>query len=156
MACLAPRLGHQVLIETGASPARAPLDEYRASLHDCLDGLSEDEARMGLVPPNTTLLGLVKHVSFVEGVWFDQAVTGRAPTQRSASRQPPSGPSPSASRTPSRACRPSIDVVANALAERWPHWSSTTRSTARERGPSGHSSFRCCENLLNTPDTPTS
>lgn len=25
----------------------------------------------------TTLLGLVKHVTFVEGVWFDQAVTGR-------------------------------------------------------------------------------
>jgi hypothetical protein len=26
----------------------------------------------------TTLLGLVKHVTFVEGVWFDQAVTGRS------------------------------------------------------------------------------
>jgi hypothetical protein len=53
------------------------IDEYRASLHDCLDGLSEDEARMSLVPSKTTLLGLVKHVTFVEGVWFDQAVTGR-------------------------------------------------------------------------------
>ncbi len=53
------------------------IDEYRASLHDCLDGLSEEEARMSLVPSKTTLLGLVKHVTFVEGVWFDQAVTGR-------------------------------------------------------------------------------
>lgn len=53
------------------------IDEYRASLHDCLDGLSEEEARMSLVPSRTTLLGLVKHVTFVEGVWFDQAVTGR-------------------------------------------------------------------------------
>ena len=53
-------------------------EEYRASLHDCLDGLSEDEARRALVPSNTTLLGLVKHVTFVEGVWFDQAVTGRS------------------------------------------------------------------------------
>ena len=52
------------------------IDEYRASLHDCLDGLSEEEARMSLVPSKTTLLGLVKHVTFVEGVWFDQAVTG--------------------------------------------------------------------------------
>jgi hypothetical protein len=53
------------------------IDEYRASLHDCLDGLSEEEARMSLVPSKTTLLGLVKHVTFVEGVWYDQAVTGR-------------------------------------------------------------------------------
>jgi len=53
------------------------IDGYRASLHDCLDGLSEEEARMRLVPSNTTLLGLVKHVTFVEGVWFDQAITGR-------------------------------------------------------------------------------
>jgi hypothetical protein len=53
------------------------IEEYRASLHDCLDGLSEEEARSRLVPSNTTLLGLVKHVTFVEGVWFDQAVTGR-------------------------------------------------------------------------------
>jgi hypothetical protein len=53
------------------------IDEYRTSLHDCLDGLSEEEARMSLVPSKTTLLGLVKHVTFVEGVWFDQTVTGR-------------------------------------------------------------------------------
>ena len=60
---------------------RARLDElidgYRASLHDSLDGLSEEEARLRLVPSKTTLLGLLKHVTYVEGVWFDQAVTGR-------------------------------------------------------------------------------
>jgi hypothetical protein len=54
------------------------VEEYRAALHDCLDGLSDDEARAQLVPSKTTLLGLVKHVTFVEGVWFDQAVTGRS------------------------------------------------------------------------------
>jgi hypothetical protein len=54
------------------------LDEYRASLQSCLDGLTEEEARMRLVNSNTTLLGLVKHVTFVEGVWFDQAITGRS------------------------------------------------------------------------------
>jgi hypothetical protein len=53
------------------------LDEYRTALHDSLDGLTEEEARLRLVPSKTTLLGLVKHVTFVEGVWFDQAVTGR-------------------------------------------------------------------------------
>ena len=53
------------------------LDEYRSALHGSVDGLSEDEARARLVPSATTLLGLLKHVTFVEGVWFDQAVTGR-------------------------------------------------------------------------------
>ena len=52
------------------------VNEYRSSLHDCLDGLTEDEARLRLVPSKTTLLGVVKHVDDVEGVWFDQAVTG--------------------------------------------------------------------------------
>ena len=54
------------------------LDEYRASLHDSLDGLTEEEARLRLVPSKTTLLGLVKHVTYVEGVWFDQAISGRS------------------------------------------------------------------------------
>ena len=57
------------------------LDEYRTALHDCLDGLTEEEARASLVPSKTTLLGLVKHVTYVEGVWFDQAVTGRGHRQ---------------------------------------------------------------------------
>jgi hypothetical protein len=54
------------------------LDEYRNALHDGLNGLTEEEARRRLVPSKTTLLGLVKHATFVEGVWFDQAVTGRS------------------------------------------------------------------------------
>lgn len=53
------------------------LDEHRAMLHDSLDGLTEEEARRSLVPSRTTLLGLVKHVTYVEHVWFDQALTGR-------------------------------------------------------------------------------
>ena len=54
------------------------IDGYRASLHDALDDLSEQEARFRLVPSKTTLLGLLKHVTYVEGVWFDRAVTGRS------------------------------------------------------------------------------
>ena len=53
------------------------LDEYRAALRASLDGLTEEEARRSLVPSRTTLLGLVKHVTYVEKVWFDQAITGR-------------------------------------------------------------------------------
>ena len=54
------------------------LDEYRQTLHDSLDGLSEEEAQERLVPSKTTLLGLLKHVTYVEGVWFDQAISGRS------------------------------------------------------------------------------
>jgi hypothetical protein len=63
-------------------PARAQfeafLDEHRAQLDRCLDGLTEEQARRSLVPSRTTLLGLVKHATFVEKVWFDEAVTCRS------------------------------------------------------------------------------
>jgi Protein of unknown function (DUF664) len=54
------------------------LDEHRAELNRCLDGLTEEQARRSLVPSRTTLLGLVKHAAFVERVWFDEAVTCRS------------------------------------------------------------------------------
>ncbi|MEU6019942.1 DinB family protein [Micromonospora sp. NPDC047134] len=54
------------------------LDQHRAALNACLDGLTEEQARRSLVPSRTTLLGLVKHATFVEQVWFDEAITGRS------------------------------------------------------------------------------
>jgi len=54
------------------------LDEHRRELSDCLDGVTEEQARRSLVPSRTTLLGLVKHATFVEKVWFDEAVTCRS------------------------------------------------------------------------------
>src|ERR1700735_1403876 len=63
-------------------PARAQfetfLDEHRGQRNRCLDGLTEEQARRSLVPSQTTLLGLVKHATFLEKVWFDEAVTGRS------------------------------------------------------------------------------
>jgi hypothetical protein len=53
------------------------LDEHRRQLNSCLDGVTEEQARRSLVPSRTTLLGLVKHATFVEKVWFDEAVTSR-------------------------------------------------------------------------------
>ena len=41
-------------------------------------GLTEEQARRSVVPSRTTLLGLVKHATFVEKVWFDEAVTCRS------------------------------------------------------------------------------
>src|SRR5215470_17348893 len=63
-------------------PARAQfeafIDEHRSALNRCLDGLTEGQARRSLVPSGTTLLGLVKHATFLEKVWFDEAVTCRS------------------------------------------------------------------------------
>ena len=54
------------------------LDDHRHELNRCLDGLTKGQARRSLVPSRTTLLGLVKHATFVEKVWFDEAVTCRS------------------------------------------------------------------------------
>jgi hypothetical protein len=65
-----------------SQPARAQfevfLDEHRSALSSSLDGLTEEQARRSLVPSRTTLLGLVKHMTFVEKVWFDEAITCRS------------------------------------------------------------------------------
>ncbi len=54
------------------------LDEHRIALGDSLEGLTEEQVRRSLVPSKTTLLGLVKHATFVERVWFDEAITCRS------------------------------------------------------------------------------
>jgi hypothetical protein len=54
------------------------IDEHRSELNRCLDGLTEEQARRSLVPSRTTLLGLVKHATMVEKVWFDEAITRRS------------------------------------------------------------------------------
>lgn len=63
-------------------PAQAQFEafpgEHRDGLDHCLDGLTEEQARRSLVPSRTTLLGLVKHATVVEKVWFDEAVTCRS------------------------------------------------------------------------------
>jgi uncharacterized damage-inducible protein DinB len=54
------------------------LGEHRQALRACLEGLSEEQARQRLVSSATTLLGLVKHATFVEQVWFGEAISGRS------------------------------------------------------------------------------
>ncbi|QKE86069.1 DinB family protein [Arthrobacter sp. NEB 688] len=56
------------------------LDEHRAGLREALAGLTEEQARRRLVPSATTLLGLLKHVTFVERVWSEEAVLRRPRT----------------------------------------------------------------------------
>ncbi|SJM67327.1 protein of unknown function DUF664 [Agrococcus casei LMG 22410] len=52
------------------------IEQHRAMIASALDGLTEDEARLKLVPSKTTLLGLAKHAVFVERVWFEEAFDG--------------------------------------------------------------------------------
>ena len=54
------------------------LYDHRFGLAASLDGLTEEQARRPLVSSKTTLLGLIKHATFVERVWFDEAITGRS------------------------------------------------------------------------------
>ena len=67
-----------VINQPAQAQFEAFLDEHRRDLNGCLDGLTEEQSRRSLVPSATTLLGLVKHATFVEKVWFDEAVTCRS------------------------------------------------------------------------------
>src|SRR5690242_3953334 len=50
--------------------------EYRSALEATLDGLTEEQARRRLVSSATTLLGLLKHVTWMQRVWFEECVGG--------------------------------------------------------------------------------
>jgi len=52
------------------------VDGYRTSVPRTLDDLDDEQVRRRLVPSRTTLLGLLKHLTYVEAFWFQHAVTG--------------------------------------------------------------------------------
>ena len=52
------------------------LDYYRGAVVAKLRGISEEEARRRLVPSETTLGGLIKHLARVEVSWFHHRVGG--------------------------------------------------------------------------------
>ena len=54
----------------------AMLDVQRREVAALLDGLDDAAARTRMVPSLTTPLGLVKHATFVEKVWFHSRVAG--------------------------------------------------------------------------------
>jgi len=78
MSMSAPRSSHDALHDPLRAQVEVFLDDHRASLIASLEGLTEEQARRSLVPSATTLLGLVKHATFVEQVWFDEAITCRS------------------------------------------------------------------------------
>ncbi len=52
------------------------LDRYRETMLWKLDGLSTEQASARLVPSVTTLLGIVKHLAYVERSWFQMYFAG--------------------------------------------------------------------------------
>ena len=57
------------------------LDDHRAILRASLEGMTDEEVRARLVPSKTTLLGLVKHATFLQVVWYQEAITGTPRTR---------------------------------------------------------------------------
>ncbi|MET7376362.1 DinB family protein [Micromonospora arida] len=78
MTSFPPTFAEDVVGQSAHAQFEAFIDEHRRALNGYLDGLTEEQARRSLVPSRTTLLGLVKHATFVEKVWFDEAVTCRS------------------------------------------------------------------------------
>ena len=78
MSVFPPTFAEDVINHDVRSQFDAFLDEHRRALYESLDGLTEEQARRSLVPSRTTLLGLLKHATFVEKVWFDEAISCRS------------------------------------------------------------------------------
>ncbi|MFI5608311.1 DinB family protein [Amycolatopsis sp. NPDC051903] len=64
------------------------IDEYRSGIEATLEGLTEDQARRRLVSSATTLLGLLKHVTWMQRVWFEECVGGTSRKELSLVRSP--------------------------------------------------------------------
>ncbi len=65
-----------VLLDDDRVQVEAFIEDYRSALESMLDGLTDEEARGRLVPSATTLLGLVKHVTWMQRIWFEECVGG--------------------------------------------------------------------------------
>jgi hypothetical protein len=64
------------------------VEEYRSAVEATLDGLTEEQARRRLVPSATTLLGLLKHVTWMQRVWFEECVGGTSRHELGLVRSP--------------------------------------------------------------------
>jgi uncharacterized damage-inducible protein DinB len=53
------------------------LDYHRATLLWKLEGLDDEQLRRAMVPSGTSLLGLVKHLAYVERSWFQGVWAGQ-------------------------------------------------------------------------------
>jgi len=52
------------------------LDHYRATIVAICEGLSDEDLRRTMVPSGTTILGMIKHLAYVERGWFQETIAG--------------------------------------------------------------------------------
>lgn len=64
------------LLDDERTQLDAFVEEHRAGMEAALHGLTEEQARRRLVPSATTLLRLLKHVTWMQRVWFEECVGG--------------------------------------------------------------------------------
>jgi len=64
------------------------IEEYRGAFEATLDRLTDEQARRRLVPSATTLLGLLKHVTWMQRVWFEECVGGTSRRELGLVRSP--------------------------------------------------------------------
>jgi hypothetical protein len=69
---------YDVLLDDDRTQLDAFVEEYRNALERTLDGLTDKQARCRLVPSATTLLGLLKHVTWMQRVWFEECIEGKS------------------------------------------------------------------------------
>ena len=67
-----------VLSDDERTQLDAFVEEYRSALEATLGCLTEEQARRRLVSSATTLLGLLKHVTWMQRVWFEECVGGKS------------------------------------------------------------------------------
>lgn len=65
-----------VLLEDERTQLDAFVEEYRKAIEATLEGIDEEQARRRLVASETTLLGLLKHVTWMQRVWFEGCIGG--------------------------------------------------------------------------------
>src|ERR671911_471301 len=65
-----------VLLDDERMQLDAFVEDYRSAIEATLVGLTEVQARRQLVASATTLLGLLKHVTWMQRVWFEECVGG--------------------------------------------------------------------------------
>lgn len=53
------------------------LDAYRGAIKWKVQGLTRDEATRSMVPSGTSLLGILKHMGYVEQGWFQEVIAGQ-------------------------------------------------------------------------------